>query len=377
MHDHNFFKEKQRLSRNCFYAILLSCVLAGILFIVILFKYMGMTVISLLLQILTSLVIALFTILVVDRYFKTMTQDGHDKYVKDTILDLLSVEKSELINNYYDKEKIKGIVSNCIQVICDKFAKVVYENVFDRNIERFREDFVYIVQISEPKRSAEEEDKLMYVDEELAYTKYVRTNPQGRLDVCNCFFAFDDSTLNKAFDHKKFNDGTFFFRGILKNESLIEKIKEATSSEDILKYLNFKITFLKRYDDNSREGVVCEKNINVEIVDNGILIKTNIPVEYLSYTDSFTSYRAKIECEFPIKENIFYCVFSEPTVSTNMNTQFRIVFPTAIISDPERIQYLALLSCEDDVLKLEPKTNSWVFSTKKAIFPRSGFMMKW
>lgn len=372
------FKEIQKRNRKIFNISLLVCVLLGVILIITLYKYLGVTIISLALQIVTSLIIALFTILVVDRYFKSKTQEGHDKYVKDTILDLLSVENSEIINDFYDKKKIKKVVNNCIQATCDKFARDVYLNIFEKTIERFREDFVYLVMVSEPKQSITTNGELMtHFGEEIKYTKYIRTNLQVKQDVCHCFFAFDDNTLNKAFDKKEFNDGTFFFRGILKNDSLIEMIKNSSSKEKILTYLNFKICFQKRFDDNSEEGMISNDDINVELRDNGVLFSVDVPKEYLSFTDNFTYYRAKMECEFPVKENIFYCVFSEPTVSTNVETQFRICFLSDVIKNPGRIKYLVLLSCDDDTLKREGKTNSWVFSTRKAIFPRSGFVVHW
>lgn len=318
-----------------------------------------------------------FFILAFIDFYKGKSEDKARKdEIKDIILDTLMMDKG--IISKFDTHTVDKIMGNSIAYYCTHLSEH-YKNYIKNHFNIFRKDFFYSVRID----ANTEDNKAIYIAHDLRYERYFKVE-QIRADYqFKCYFAIQKGGLDEVM-----NDSSIFFREELLYQPLISKINkiknDVTLSEDdkkiqLLKLLD--ISFSLR-NNNGRVFVVANDMISMNLSDRGILFTTKIDSSFVSEYpttngDAFICYTGKITCRYPSKlDNQFYCIFPNPTVG---NTEFNISFDRSIMDVETDVNYITMLSLEDDGYEIEKinSSNGLSFSTQKAIFPRSGLLVQW
>lgn len=325
----------------------------------------------------TLAVLSTLAILVIIDFFKEEAEQEERKdEIKDIILDTLMMDKG--IINKFDTHTVDKIMGNSIAYYCTHLSEH-YKNYIKNHFNIFRKDFFYNVRID----ANTQDKKAIYIAHELKYERYFKVEQIREDFQFKCYFAIQKGGLDEVM-----NDASIFFREELLYQPLINDINliknDATLSNDdkkikLLKLLN--ITFSLR-NNNGRVFVVTNDMISMNLSDRGILFTTKVDSTFVSKYpttngDAFVCYTGKITCRYPSKlDNQFYCIFPNPTVG---NTEFCISFDRSIMDVETDVNYITMLSLEDDGYEIEKinSSNGLSFSTQKAIFPRSGLLVQW
>ena len=306
-------------------------------------------------------------------------QAKHQKDIKDFFIDVVTIEDGFI--SKMDDPNVDKMMGSCVSYYCNKLS-AHYVKYIKNHFDIFRENFKYHVAVFKNNTN----DSLM--GQTLEYNRYFKKADNQELFKLKCYFSFKSKDLDDIM-----HDNSLFFCEILNNDTLlkcINDIKHDINKNDdqkriaLIELLNLKFgLFEKNNIGEDRECDVPTDQISIEMTNNGLLFSTVINSQFInSYTmnnkETYICYKGKISCKYLSDlNNQFYCIFSNPTIG---NTEFDITFDRQTVSDiKENVDHITMLSLKDSeyTFKDDEILNKKTFTTKEAIFPRSGIVIQW
>ena len=306
-------------------------------------------------------------------------QAKHQKDIKDFFIDVVTIEDGFI--SKMDDPNVDKMMGSCISYYCTKLSSH-YVKYIKNHFDIFRENFKYHVAVFKNNT----DDTL--IGQTLEYNRYFkRVNNQASFEM-KCYFSFKSKDLDDVM-----HDSSLFFCEVLNNNTLlkcINDIKCDINKDDdqkrnaLIKLLDLNFwLFEKNNNGEDKEYKVSTDQISVQITNNGVLFHTAIDAQFInSYTmnnkETYICYKGKISCKYLSDLNKqFYCIFSNPTIG---NTEFDITFDRQTVSDiKDNVDHITMLSLKDNeyTFKDDEALNKKTFTTKEAIFPRSGIVIQW
>ncbi len=305
-------------------------------------------------------------------------QANHKVAIEQSFVDCLTQE--EVLVSKLNDSSVDVFMKDCISHYC-KDLSVHYKNYIKESIDVFRKDFNYDVTVNDAKS---------FIKQTIKYERFFKNKDDRTKFQLKCLFLFATNDL----DREMHND-SYFFCEELTNIDLVKEIKatladvslteEQKKTNLIKNILHLNIALEDRVKKAPRKSF-DSSNIQYKVVrdvdntcDCGLLFYVEIPDEYIKIKDSYVNYKGIVNCQYKSDiNNIFYCIFSNPTTgTTNFNMRF-VNFPSDF-NVRRDVKHMTILSLKGGDFTLENEGDDTISfeAREKTIFPRSGIVIHW
>ena len=306
-------------------------------------------------------------------------QTNHKNALERSFVDCL-VKRNTLVSKLNDSS-VDTFMQDCISHYCQHLSEH-YKNYIKDSIHVFRKDFQYKVTVS--RQQNKDNITEQYISQNITYERFFRDCDNRERYQLKCLFTFGTNELDEALE-----DDSYFFREELTNPELLNRINNILNDPTknvIDELINKEETEDFKLEITIGKDKIKNSEIKYEVIKNeskntiGLLFYVNIPNNHIHHTEgSYIHYKGGVSCKYKSDiNNIFYCIFSNPTIgSTYFNIKFE-GFSNEFNVDNDVIR-LPILSLKRKDFNLTPYIldKSINFNTPNTIFPRSGIVIRW